>query len=783
MKYPARYIAETMREQSLLEHSSNVSEGCARRMSLLGLESLGRLTGLIHDAGKLSEDFIEYLRGGEKARRGTVKHSCVGAEYIYNTFYKNSEEPYERLAAQLIIDSVYCHHGIMFDCINLKGENNFENKMKENSDCGYAELMNVFFREIRSEEAVRELFSQACREVRDFFPALRVFGSFGTGMLQRLLFSALIDADRYDAFCFEADIEPDFSDKAPDWESAAESLERTVSGFGAANTEINKARNLISEGCLNAAAREDGIYTLSVPTGSGKTLSSLRFALNFAKSRNKKHIIYVIPYTTILDQTAPQVREICGDDMVLEHHSGVVIEDEDTERSYRLLSQRWDSPIILTTVVQLMNTLYCGKSACVRRMNALCDSVIIIDEVQSVPRRLVCLFTEAMNFLHEACKSTVLLCTATQPSFDRLKKYPLRLSENSELAGGIPNLSSVFKRNRAVNLYSPKGMSLAKIASLAEEQLQSENSVLVIMNKVGEAKEIYSLLGGDFEKIYLSSKKCGAHRKRLIDYIKERTAVLASGKVETAKKLIVVSTQIVEAGVDFSCGCAIRAAAGIDSFVQAAGRCNRNGEIDRLCNVLMVNVADEKLSSLKDIQSAQRCTKAVLSRDKSIDLLGKEAIKLYYSEYFKADDSSLNEMEYIVGKTSIMEMLSYNSKYVIEYLRSDPCAKKPSLCQAFETAGKNFRAIESETTAVIVPYGKGKDYIKILSGGADLRTKYDTIKKCGKYSVNLYPNEMEKLKNVLCFIKDVGVRVLSDESFYDEEYGLLTDKELPTLTH
>lgn len=782
MKYPARFIYETNREQSMKEHSVNVSKICRESMAHIGLGCLGELTGIIHDAGKLKKSFIEYMGKNDKSLRGSISHSDAGAEYLYHSFYKCTLDPVEKLTAQLIINSVYCHHGRLYDCITPEGENKFEKKMKNHSDCGYKEIMNVFFNEILSEGDIQNLFYKSCEEMKKVLPTVSSFNFFGLGMIQKLLYSSLIDADRYDAFCFETEYKSDYLKEIPQWKNAADNMEMTISKFKSADTEIDKMRCMISDKCFEAANRGEGLYTLSVPTGSGKTLSSLRFALNFAKKNNKKHIFYVIPYTTILDQTASEVRKICGDDMVLEHHSGIVFEDDDKLQTYQLLTQRWNSPIILTTIVQFMNALYSGKSACARRMNSLCNSVIIIDEVQFVPRRLIHLFTEAINFLHEVCKSTVLLCTATQPDFGSLENHPLRLNRDSDLAAGIPELNDVFKRNEVVNLYSNRGMTFQEITDLAEKQLKDKNSVLIIMNKIGEAKTIYDLINCGCEKIYISSKKCGAQRKELIEYIKNRTSEIAAVEVDVSEKLIIVSTQMVEAGVDFSCGCVIRAAAGVDSIAQAAGRCNRNGEINELCKVFMVNVEDEDLSRLEDIRRAKRCTEALLSRDRDIDLLSKEAVKKYYSEYLKNESSNLDDKDYIVGNTTMMEMLSENTKYVTEYVGVNGFEELPSVVQSFETAGKMFRVIDNNTYTVVVPYKDGKKYLKTLNGSADICTKYDVIRKCSKYSVNLYQYEIDKLKerNALYFIEDVGVWALA-EGFYSEEYGVVPDGDQELL--
>ncbi|MCD8180202.1 MAG: CRISPR-associated helicase Cas3' [Firmicutes bacterium] len=766
MEYPARLIKG--REQSTREHSCNVSELCAQTMSQLGLSALGKITGLIHDAGKLTNEFIEYLRRNNRAERGTVNHSAAGAEYIYNRFYLTEKNSVNKLTAQLIINSVYSHHGRLYDCINTEAQNEFLIKMDKHSDCGYEEIMKIFFDEILSEEEIEKLFYAACDEVNTVYAKLGKFGNFGTGMIQKLLYSALIDADRYDAYCFESGAE--FGEaEMPDWSAALNAMEEKAESFKP-DTPINKMRCDISRKCREAAGRGGGIYRLSVPTGSGKTLSSLRFALNFAHKNKSAHIFYVIPYTTIIDQTAKEVREICGGDMVLEHHSGIIVEDDDEAKKYSLLTERWQTPVILTTVVQFMNALYAGKSACARRMRALCGSVIIIDEVQTVPRKMLNLFNEALNFLAEICGSTVLLCTATPPTLEKLSAHPLRLAQNCDIAPMNVETERVFKRTETVNLCSDKGMTLDEIARLAEEQAQDVGSVLVVMNKVSQARLIYDSIGIDCEKIYLSTKKCGKHRLETIEYIKKRTAELRENSAE-GKKLIVVSTQLVEAGVDFSFECVIRALAGVDSLAQAAGRCNRSGEYDKLCKVFIVNVADEKLGMLEDIRLAKQSTENILLNNKNADLLLPETVQSYYSDYFKVREDKLDDMDYIIdGKDTIMDLLSGNRNYTKQYGNK---YKVPPLRQAFRTAGEKFRVIDSATYSIVIPYGDGKKYAEDLTGGADIYEKLKTVKKCGIYTVNVYEWELKRLKESgsVYFAEDIGVWIARNGS-YTEEYGL-----------
>ena len=518
----------------------------------------------------------------------------------------------------------------LFDCIDTNAANGFEKRIQRHAGCGYEEIMEAFFREILPESEIFHLFEAACNEFKELCVKMGKMESYKMGMFQKLLFSSLLDADRFDAYCFEAGIVPR-SEMVPCWSRAVENMERRMDAF-TADTPINKARCDISKQCLKAANRKNGIYRLSVPTGSGKTLASLRFALNFAEKNKKQHIFYVIPYTTILDQTADEVSKICGENMVLEHHSGVVIENEDDDKKYDLLTQRWNVPIILTTLVQFMNAIYAGKSACARRLHSLCNSVIIIDEVQTLPKRTIHLFNEAMNFLCEFCKTTILLCSATQPEFALSEKHPLKLAERADIVEKSKEISDVFRRVSVMNQYSEKGTNLEKIADFS--QRTPERSVLVIMNKVSQAREIYDKIECSCRKIYLSTKKCAEHRKKEIELIKKYTKDIANNSDIDTDKLIVVSTQLVEAGVDFSFECVIRAVAGIDSIAQAAGRCNRSGEFSHQCSVYIVNVAGEKLDKLKEIAAAKRYTEAVISENKDIDLLSDEGGKKVLYQIF-----------------------------------------------------------------------------------------------------------------------------------------------------
>ncbi len=770
MNYIARRCKSSERTQSIRAHLKDSAEIAAERLKCAGLECVGRFTVLAHDVGKFSDEFGNYLLRGDSSQRGSVNHSAAGALYIYHHYY---EPAYKKgdgvrvLTAQIAVNAIYCHHMRMYDCISPRAENVFINRMESKEECGYEELMGEFFRTVMDRDEYDSLFERSCKEIEKIYKSAKRFDSFTRGMIQRLVHSALIDADRYDAYCFEADEKP-AEESIPDWEMMNKSLKDKLASFEV-KRPIDIMRKYISDECGAASGRGGGVYRLSVPTGAGKTLSSLRFALGAA--RDKRHVFYIVPYTTILDQTYEEFSKICGDNNVMEHHSGIVVEDDDIR--HQIYTERWTAPVILTTFVQFMNSLYAGKTACVRRMAALCDSVLIFDEVQSMQREVVNLFNEAVNFLVSVCRCTVLLCTATQPVLETLKNHPLQLAENCDIVTrNDEEYKSVFKRNNAVNMRSNDGMSCEEIADFACGLLGSNRSVLVVMNTVSEARRVYDNMDGDFRKIYLSTDKCRATRMKDIEEIRTHTRKLCEG--DSDERLAVISTQLVEAGVDISFECAIRAQAGLDNLVQTAGRCGRNGEFGHICDVYSVNVRNESLKYLPDIERAKRCFDRVLDR-KDGDMFADEMVREYYKEYYRTDDKQLDPMDYICDKTTIMEMLSDNKKYVRDM--TDRRAL-PVLRQAFETAGRNFSVIKAETESVIVPCDReAKEYISMIRGGT-VKERADALKRCGKYTVNIFGYKLDKLRrmNAVYFEEEAGVWILED-GFYNDEYGVITDGE------
>jgi len=564
----------------------------------------------------------------------------------------------------------------LIDCLDLKGIDIFTDKMKTNKEILYAEALSNFEAEYLEMEHINNLFNNSKKEIRAILIKINKidrsakFGQFAAGMLEKHLFSCVIDADRYYTYTFMEDIEPQKKiDKSALWNELADVLEIKLKEYPKVS-KIDLLREEISISCRDFGKNQPGIYQLSVPTGGGKTLSSLRYALEHAKKFNKDRIFYIIPFTTIIDQNAKEIKDILGrEDIILEHHSNLVIDNDDEQEQYNLLTERWDSPIILTTMVQFLNTLFSGGTQGVRRMHNLANSVIVFDEIQAIPIKCINMFNSAINFLSNICNATIILCTATQPLLSTTK-MPLKLSENPNM---IPNSDVKFEQFKRVNLVDKRligGYSAVSLKALVLDTMDKVESILVILNTKNSAKEVFNELrkaNTDLpeEKQYLlfhlSTNMCPSHRMKILQDMIEKL-----GHV----RVICISTQLIEAGVNISFGCVVRSLAGLDNIAQAAGRCNRHGET--FCSdVYIVNVEGENVSKLVDIKEGQECTRRVLDEFKENpdifdnDLLSPKAMKRYYQYYFH---NRSGEMNYTLSKPdndkSMYDLLAGNSEAV-----------------------------------------------------------------------------------------------------------------------
>ena len=372
-----------------------------------------------------------------------------------------------------------------------------------------------------------------------------------------------------------------------------------------------------------------GIYTLTVPTGGGKTYASLRYALHHANTDGLQRIIYVIPYTSIIEQNAEAIRKVIqhqGDQYpwVLEHHSN--LEPENQTWHSKLAAENWDAPVVLTTMVQFLETLFSGGTRGVRRLHQLANSIIIFDEIQTLPINCTHLFCNALNFLSAYTKTTAVLCTATQPLLDQLKspeKGQLLIPEENHLITDVRQLFDQLKRVEISNKTKSGGWTEEEIAALARSELNSKGNCLVVVNTKASAQALYMSCSDviDAESLFhLSTNQCSAHRS---DLFRRMRARLAAGF-----PVLCFSTQLIEAGVDIDFSSVIRFLAGLDSIAQAAGRCNRNGRLDT-ATVHVVNPMQETIDQLIDIKVGIEKSKWVFSEVKGSSLLTQKIWPLF----------------------------------------------------------------------------------------------------------------------------------------------------------
>ena len=620
--------------QTLQEHLRGAARRAAECLRPVGLENAAYLAALLHDAGKAAPAFQKYLAAGDHSARGQVIHSFQGCRYLMEQFHEETDPVRTGvMASELLAFAIGAHHGL-FDCVDPTRRIGLKYRA-EKQGISYEESVQGLFSQGISKQEIERLFSSAVGEIdpileqleKEYIDDHEYF--FVVGLLARLLLSAVIEGDRYDTAAFmEGNTPPNLpEDMTPVWAARLAYLEEKLQGKPH-DGEIDNARQKISETCGAFAEKASGIYRLNVPTGGGKTLSSLRYALAHAKQFGKKRLIFTSPLLSILEQNAKEIRKFVGDDrLILEHHSNVVQTDtsQDALDECELLVQSWNAPIILTTLVQLLNTLFDGKTTSIRRFQALCDSVIVIDEVQTVPTKLLSLFNLAIQFLSEQCRATVVLCSATQPCVERAE-HPLRRA----LEEIVPYDEALWATFRRTELQLAGGRRLDELPEMICTLMETTDSLLAVCNKKSEAAYLLEhTRSAEYRSFHLSAAMCMQHRRDVLDEVQA-----ALGRKE---KVLCIATQVMEAGVDISFGAVLRLAAGMDSIMQAAGRCNRDRESETPRPVYVVNCTDENLGMLRDIRRGKDATLALTeafsASSERFDgsLFSAAAIRYYYA--------------------------------------------------------------------------------------------------------------------------------------------------------
>ena len=837
-------------EQSLYAHLTGTAEIAKTLATKIGLPLSGELTGLVHDLGKYSQAFQTYIRDSiaydnykdldldedeeaeillkGKPKRGSVDHSTAGAIHLYQLFWrltKTIEDKVKQqkiavgqgqLLADILFICVASHHSGMVNVVDKEGYRYLQNrKQKPEPDSHFQEsLTNATNNDLFS-HLDKKLKSATLKEFTNVIASLLVDKSstdkqkdFYIGFYTRMLFSCLIDADRSNSIAFEYPSQAYLLDYSrPDWQTAIYKVEALYEGFAnkakhSPANPINYQRNIIASTCYETGQKEQGIYTLTVPTGGGKTLASLRFAVQHAKRHNLDRIIYIIPFTSIIEQNAQEVRDILEEkladgsyagDWVLEQHSNLE-PDLQTWQS-KLIMDNWNAPIVFTTMVQFLESCFGGGTKGVRRLHQLSRAVLIFDEIQTLPINCYYLFCNAINFLTSYVSSTAVLCTATQPVLNNLPiAHNGSLNSATEIIGNRDQLTELFDTLKRVEIHdhTEQAKDLDSMTDYISENFDKYASTLVIVNTKIWASQLYQTLAESLPEdglYHLSTGQCARHRKDLLAQIRAR--------LKQGLPTLVISTQLIEAGVDVSFASVIRFLAGLDSIAQASGRCNRNGErVDENSNptkgqVFIVKPDKESLSKLPTIKLGKEQMEnhilPLLSRPENRDkhLLDPDIMTDFFKVFYTTDFAK-QQMAYPVkqmdgksfGSDTIFGWTSNNS--LNPAVDNDNASRLkngqfPKLWQSFMDAGRAFKAIDAPTKAVIVPYGdEGRELITALySTQFNDKDFYKLVREVQQYSVNVFPYMFDELQqeHAMEQVRDTGIFTLS-EKFYDKHMGL-----------
>lgn len=689
--------------QSIEAHLKGTGELAETFAAEFGAAANGKLCGLAHDIGKYSDEFQLRLRGGKK-----VDHATAGAIECF------------KIKAAFEAVCVIGHHS---------GLPNVGHK-----DADTTESQTFFGRKLRAEQGgipdYRKNWNGHIALPQDYFrPSGR---GFATAFYIRMLYSCLVDADYIDTETFmngdagRGNYEP--------LSALCDKLTAYISKWNNPTREIDILRQKILNSCIEKASAPRGIFSLTVPTGGGKTVASMAFALNHAVANSMKRIIYVIPYTSIIEQNAKVFRDILGQENVVEHHSSVSYElsENADELEYRsaLATENWDAPVIVTTAVQFFESLYANRSSKCRKLHNIANSVIIFDEAQMIPSNNLRPCVAAIAELVRAYNATAVLCTATQPAIDEML---LEYSKKESVVELCPDVDGMFEKFRRTSFEKEGRLTTDELVS----RLESQQQVLCIVNTRKFAQEVYEALPSE-GRFHLSTLMCPVHRKQKLDEIRER---LKSGK--TCR---VVSTSLIEAGVDVDFPRVFREMAGLDSILQAAGRCNREGKRSAESSIVTVFESENKVNKLIAVnRDAAEETVRDWTQPNTTSTI--EHYFKAYRDFLRNDDKS--------GVITASE-------------------KGISGCGLpFEWIAKEFKLIDQNTFAVYIPIGEGKELVSRLREGERSRGLY---RRAGMYSVSIYENHFNALINAGAaepFGDDAAI--LTDLSLYSDEKGLATD--------
>ena len=700
MQYLA-HINDKGEEQPLKRHLEGTALLCGQFADNFGAYEWGFCCGLLHDIGKYSLKFQKRLQGSEDS----VDHSTAGAKVCWDR-----KGMYQFLS--------YCiagHHAGLPDTGGA-------------SDMGTrGTMMGRMKKKLENYQAYDKEIEIPLLKIPPFQPVKDENPGFFFSMLIRMLYSCLVDADYLDTEFFMNGRE--IRDRGESIPVLYQKFTESISGWlnNCDLETINGRRTEILNHCIKMGEASKGLFTLTVPTGGGKTISSLAFALKHAKEHHMDRIIYVIPYASIIEQNAKVFSDILGADNVLENHCNLDYESSEELKPMQLAAENWDRTVIVTTNVQFFESLFSNKSSKCRKVHNIANSVIIFDEAQMLPSDYLKPCISAMEQLLRYYRSSIVLCTATQPALKGL------LSQEIAVRELCPRVEEQFEFFKRVSIKNLNKLSEDELA----EKLMDEEQALCILNTKKCAQRIYQNIKA--EGVYhLSTSMYPAHRKRALNEIRER--------LKKQKRCVVVSTSLVEAGVDLDFQTVYRQLAGVDSIIQAAGRCNREGRrpfSECFTYIFKLDIRETVPGQRQQIEVAE----SLLSDNRSLEEL--ETVKRYFEILYHFRGESLDKKE-ILKKFD-----RGNFK--------------------FSSVGREFRLIEENTKTILIP--KEEDAQKILEQLKIKGFTKELLRKMGQYCVNVYENDFQQmfaagmLNGISEDLKD-DYFVLRDMEKYMDEMGL-----------
>jgi CRISPR-associated endonuclease/helicase Cas3 len=709
----------------LIDHAQSVAKLAEDFANQFQSGAWAYAAGIAHDAGKEPQTWQNYLRRKSgydedahlEGKPGKIEHSCHGA--------KLTEELLGKGIGRLLGYCIAGHHAGLPDW--LPDEAGGQSALS-------FRLQTTTINDISVE--LKNLIEKA----KPGCPPWK-FDNKGLDLSLwiRMLFSSLVDADFLDT---EAYMNEGKTQQRGGYLPIKNLLEKfnsymTVKSVSAEKIPINAIRQEILSDCRTAAAGKQGIFSLTVPTGGGKTLSSLAFALEHAVKNNLRRVIYVIPYTSIIEQNADVFREALGDDQVIEHHSN--LDEEDSTSKARLSAENWDAPLIVTTTVQFFESLFAAKPSRCRKLHNIVGSVVVLDEAQLVPVEYIAPILQTMDLLSRHYQVSFVISTATQPAFESrdgfkgLPKGTLR-----EIIRDVPWL---YKNLKRVEVETPQDWGKAISWEDLALELSKEDRVLCVVSDRKSCRNLHKLMPkGTY---HLSALMCGQHRSEIISEIKQ--------KLKDDAPVRVISTQLVEAGVDIDFPVVYRALAGLDSIAQVAGRCNREGKLAGKGRVVVF--VPPKKSPPGILRKASETTLNMLKSENSDPLEHSVFEKFFADLYWKAN--------------------SLDGKGILDLLKPDhqECGVQ------FRTAAEKFHIIDDkDQKTILVRYGEGEKFIGMLKSMGPERW---LLRKLQRYSVNVYHGDFIKLLSQGAIEEIVpNVYAVTTNIQYDKTIGLLVD-EMP----